>query len=298
MPGTTGKLACWEATINANTFEREDVLEVLKLIAKKWEYQLERGSKTGFLHYQAGFSLVKKARKDEVLELVEKVVGEKVSGWSMRPMSNNGSKTWDYSSKLATRVEGPWKDTDKEPSYIPRHVRGMELRPWQKEVKAMCEEYNDRVINLLYCPKGGIGKSMIIDYLDCHGIAESVPPLNDAKDIMQLVCCVVENCGGSAKAPKAFTFDLPRAMKKDKLWGLYSAIEQIKDGRAYDLRYTYKKHRFDRPQIWVFTNTEPTINMLSADRWRIWEVCDNKLELRPRAAGAVLVDEDGTPFRE
>lgn len=283
------QLAQWEATIWHIDLQR--TREVMKTLAKKWEFQLEKCPTTGKEHYQAGFSLHKKAKLAGVLALIPEDIRAQ---WSLRPMSNPGAKSWTYSGKVATRVDGPWTHADAEPAYIPKHVRGMELRPWQASVKDMCAEYDDRIINLLYCPEGGIGKSMVIDYLDCHQLAEAVPPLNDAKDIMQLVCCVVENRGGSAKAPKAFLFDLPRAMKKDKLVGLYSAIEQIKDGRAYDLRYAYKKHRFDRPAVWVFTNTKPDTKMLSQDRWRFWRVEANQLAIIPseaefewRAAGAL-----------
>lgn len=272
-------LAQWEATIWDTDLER--TRSIMKSLAKKWEFQLEECPTTNKQHFQAGFSLIKKGKRKDILALVPEQVRNQ---WSVRPMSNPGAKSWTYSSKVASRVEGPWTHADKEAAYIPRHVRNVELRPWQAAVKEMCGEYDDRVINLLYCPKGGIGKSILIDYMDCNGLAEAVPPLNDAKDIMQLVCCVVENAGGSAKAPKAFLFDLPRAMKKDKLLGLYSAIEQIKDGRAYDLRYAYKKHRFDRPAVWVFTNTKPDTSMLSQDRWRFWSVVENHLTIIPSEA--------------
>lgn len=76
-------------------------------------------------------------------------------------------------------------------------------------------------------------------------------------------------------------FDMPRAMPKQALHGLYTAIEQIKKGKVYDLRYHYKDWWFDSPQIWVFSNTMPDRSLLSADRWKVWTVHETTFELEP-----------------
>lgn len=69
---------------------------------------------------------------------------------------------------------------------------------------------------------------------------------------------------------KAYFIDMPRGMKKDKLADLYSGIEIIKNGVAYDKRHTPKKKRFDRPRIFVFTNELPCFDLMSKDRWNVW----------------------------
>ncbi|WP_445772263.1 hypothetical protein, partial [Rheinheimera sp.] len=48
--------------------------------------------------------------------------------------------------------------------------------------------------------------------------------------------------------------------------------EQIKKGKLYDTRYKYQEYWIDSPQIWVFSNIEPDLSMLSLDRWRIWTI--------------------------
>jgi hypothetical protein len=68
---------------------------------------------------------------------------------------------------------------------------------------------------------------------------------------------------------------MPRGMKKDKLGDFYSGIEVIKNGVAYDKRYTAKKIRFGRPNIFVFTNTLPELSLMSKDRWKIWTINDD-----------------------
>jgi len=68
---------------------------------------------------------------------------------------------------------------------------------------------------------------------------------------------------------------MPRGMKKDRLGDFYSGIEIIKNGVAYDKRYTAKKVRFDRPRIFIFTNELPNFSLMSKDRWRVWNVTEN-----------------------
>ena len=46
-------------------------------------------------------------------------------------------------------------------------------------------------------------------------------------------------------------------------------------GGAYDKRYTAKKIRFGRPNIFVFTNTLPELSLMSKDRWKIWTINDD-----------------------
>ncbi len=90
--------------------------------------------------------------------------------------------------------------------------------------------------------------------------------MNDAKDILRMVC--------DTKTAKLYVFDMPRAMKKEKLNGFYSAIESIKDGYAYDDRYSFKEKVFDCPAIWIFSNMPPINEYLSVDRWKVWTISE------------------------
>lgn len=68
-------------------------------------------------------------------------------------------------------------------------------------------------------------------------------------------------------------------MKKDKLGQFYAGLECLKNGYMYDKRYSFKRRRIDRPQIWVFTNTLPAWELMSMDRWQVYEMtADFRLE--------------------
>lgn len=94
--------------------------------------------------------------------------------------------------------------------------------------------------------------------------------MNDAKELVQAVhsMCLAKD----TRDPKIVFIDMPRAMDKTKLGGIYSAIEQIKNGYLYDMRYKFSEWWIDSPQVWVFTNIPPKTSLLSADRWKLWVI--------------------------
>jgi hypothetical protein len=75
---------------------------------------------------------------------------------------------------------------------------------------------------------------------------------------------------------KCYMFDMPRSMNKDRLFQFYAAVGTIKDGYTYDDRYSFKESVFDCPVIWIFMNKAPNMNLLSPDRWNLWQVSDSQ----------------------
>lgn len=231
---------------------------------KKWVFQLERGD-GGYKHWQGRVSLIKPRRCST---LVNKwCVGGHISVTSKEVAT---SKNFDYTMKSDTRIEGPWSDADPEPPRLTRQLKeflNMELRPWQKTIKDMSQEYNGRSVNLIIDKVGNIGKSIFCEYLRYMKLGRPIPPLRSMEDIMALCMCLPES--------KCYLIDMPRGMKKDKLGEFYSGVETLKNGYMYDKRYAFKERYIDRPQIFIFTNAEPAYDLLSKDRWEIFEVSKN-----------------------
>lgn len=170
-----------------------------------------------------------------------------------------------YVSKEDTRVEGPYKDDDKKPTYIPRQIREVQdLYTWQKQVVASATEWDTRHINIVYDKIGNIGKSILATYVSVMGIGEALPPLNDYKDLMRIIMDM-------EKKP-LYIIDMPRAMRKERLFSFFTGVESIKSGYCFDDRYKFRKEHFDCPNIWVFTNFLPELAMLSKDRWVFWGI--------------------------
>lgn len=270
----TNAVASWDFRMNAEGLHEDVIIASLKRVAKHYVFQEERGD-GGYVHYQGRFSLIKKRRKPELLKDWADLELEMPVPNYLQPTTTGEQKrtSFSYVTKEVTRVRGPWSDkTEKE--YIPIQFRGMtdRLYPWQRHIYESGSILDFRAVDLLYDPRGSRGKTVAAFLTMLEGKGIVVPPVNDAKELMQSCCDICMSSG--ERSPGPFFVDMPRAMGKDKLYGIYSAIEQIKNGYLYDLRYNFKKWMIDSPRIWVFTNTLPDLDLLSADRWRIWVIDD------------------------
>lgn len=252
--------ACCNYDFTSYESDHTKVLVWLKKYCKKYSFQQEECPSTGNLHYQGRFSLKLKKRKTEI---------KKDDLQFHFSITSNENKDNDfYVTKEESRVAGPWTDKDEE-VYIPRQIREItNLFNWQKDIIADENVWNTRIINILLDTNGGIGKSTLVNYMRAYRIGRRIPPVNDFRDLMRMVM--------DMPTSKLYLIDMPRSMSKSGLMGLYSAIEEVKNGYAFDDRYHFKEKIFDCPNIWVFTNQMPDKNLLSADRWRFWEVNENK----------------------
>lgn len=265
------QLYCWDFTIsdeagktgdNGNNYFDEIIISIKKL-SKHWGYQKEIGKETGYVHWQGRISLIKKLRMCELIKLFP-IKGK----WS--PTSDgckSGDAFYEYTTKEDTRVEGPWTDRDIA-KYIPRQIREVnELYPWQNFVIEKINLWDSRHIDIIVDKQGCKGKSTLVGYCCCNGLARKVPALNNFKEIINMVMCM--------PVSKAYFIDMPRALDKSKQGEFYSAIESIKDGHLWDNRYTYKEKWIDSPNIWIFTNVPVNKSLLSRDRWREWKITED-----------------------
>lgn len=274
----TSPVAVYDFRMNSEGLEPERLKVVLKQLAKHFIFQQEKGHQTGYLHYQGRLSLIKKARKSEIMKLWKDVFPDVEFPNYFEP-TVGAPKTFDYNcyaGKADSRVGDTYTDKDVEKAYIPRQYRDKlnNLYPFQKVIFESAKVFEDRVINMIYCEGGNKGKSTIASLCELFGKGIDLPPVNDADKLIQSCCDICMS--KDIRDPSPVFVDLPRAMNKDRLNGIYTAIEQIKKGKLYDLRYTYKEWWIDSPQIWVFSNIEPDLSMLSKDRWRVWIINEQR----------------------
>lgn len=253
----------WDFTIGSDHVDLTNLKDTLKDIAKKWCFQLELGE-TGYEHYQGRFSLKVKNRLSGVKKIFFKEAHLSIT-------SNENRDNMFYVTKPDTRIAGPWSDKDKV-LYIPRQYRNKlnHLYPFQQTIWDSYNVFEDRIINCIICPNGGMGKSTIASLCDLHDRGIDVPPINDSDKLIASVCNIL--MAKQTREPGIIFIDIPRATDQTRLGGMFAAIEQIKKGKVYDMRYHYKEWWFDAPQIWVFMNIEPHMNYLSRDRWAFWEI--------------------------
>lgn len=260
----TNPVSMWDFRTNAEGLTKDALIIQLKKIAKHYVFQLEKGEQTGYLHYQGRLSLIKKHRKSELL----KMFSPNYLAPSANPTFFRGEMF--YVMKEETRVDGPWDERQEVQSYIPRQIREVEqLRPWQQFIVDDSKMWDKRTINVLYDTTGNNGKSVLKTYIGVYQIGRALPFTNDYKDMLRMVM--------DTKKRPLYIIDIPRALKKDTMFNFFSAIETLKDGYAYDDRYSFKEEYFDCPNIWVFMNTIPDLEYLSPDRWKFWKIKENNL---------------------
>lgn len=243
---------------------------------KAWIFQRER-SEGGYDHYQGYISLKVRRTVSAAKALLSRV---SVLPMHFEPVSDNSRKSGTetfYQTKPDTRIEGPWSDKDVE-VYIPRQYRGYleRLFPWQQKIWDSADIFEPRKINIIVDETGCQGKSTLASLMELYGRGYDMPPLNDGEKLVQSFADIL--IAKQDRNPRCVFFDIPRAMKQDKLQGLYAAIEQIKKGKVVDTRYSYKQWWFDSPQVWVFCNTWPEESYMSKDRWNTWTIKDRNLQ--------------------
>lgn len=264
------QLCVWDFTAFDDQIDFEQLKAVLREECRAWTFQKEE-TKDGKNHWQGRMSFKVAKRKPEAIKIF---AGHGYPGVHVSATSNANKNNMFYVMKAESRIEGPWSDKD---IYVPKQIRDVtHLRLWQKHLKNYLKAWDDRYINVIVQVKGNVGKSTIFAWLECYKFGVEIPPLNKCQDLMQAVCCIVK-ASGCENAPKAFFIDFPRAIKQQDQNGLFAAIEKIKGGWAYDVRYTYTSLRFDAPQVWVCMNTYPEPEMLSMDRWRFWKITEEGL---------------------
>lgn len=270
-------LTVFDFTLPVKDITEEQIKNWLKDIAKKWTFQKEEGSKINielnkkYKHYQGRISLKVRKRFNTIKNYYSNIFHE--LHWSIT--SNTNKNNMFYVLKPDSRISGPWSDMDQD-IYIPRQYRNKinNLYPFQQVIFNSKDLFNDRMINMIYAPKGGEGKSTIASLCELLSTGIDLPPVNDAEKLIQSCCNICMS--KRTRSPSPIFVDLPRAMDKNKLRGIYTAIEQIKKGKLYDVRHKFKAWWIDSPAIWVFSNIMPLKELLSSDRWNLWTINEQK----------------------
>lgn len=139
----------------------------------------------------------------------------------------------------------------------------LDLWGWQKEAVEFFDGQDERRILVIVDINGCNGKSYLSKWLVAHHKAVYVPPMQDGQDFMAF---------GMAKPSTGYIFDMPRSESIKQRKGMWSAVEQFKNGYLYDKRYQFRDKWIEPPKIIVFCNEMPPLEALSEDRWDIFEM--------------------------
>lgn len=266
-------VCCYDFTLKSSAVKNHDeIISWLTTYCKKWAFQKEL-SEGGYEHYQGRFSLKVKKRLDTLVECFP---------WKavhFSPTSTQNQGNMFYVVKDETRIEGPWKDSDEPPPYIPKQVTEIKSwYPWQARIQDLARIWDTRTVHIIVDDGhhsgfvGNKGKSVLCTALGAARLAFQIPYCNDYKDILRMVLAGVRKFKERKTPLGCFLIDMPKAINKEKVVQMFAAIETVKSGYAYDERYDFKCEYFDSPNIFVFTNEVPNPKHLSVDRWKIWAI--------------------------
>lgn len=246
---------------------------------KKVTWQLERSPENGLLHWQGRGQLWKRIRpgSSEATSIAQDMMGHHGWHFSATTAGEFESGLARYQGKCATRVAGPWSEKDppkqkiSDVTYIEKNLHTM---PFISELRAILEGPIDpREIVWVYDRMGNSRKSAVLAYLDYHGLIETLPFVDNHKDLLQFA-------HGFANK-RAYGINIARgcAPKDDKerkeFASFIAGLESLKDGFVYDIRHTPKKERMERPHEIVMANCLPIFDSATRDRWRILTITAN-----------------------
>lgn len=247
------------------------VVDDIKVIAKKFACQLERGEEKGRLHWQVVLNLKIKKRKGEFVKLLR---GSSLQGAHVSAGSNASGASFNYAMKADTRVLGPWTEEGSVEVKMPRDLEGWvdNKFPWQTVVRQDCTDgkLNRRDVNVICDIRGNGGKSTLMKYMDWKKESVFIPAMKETDRFIGF--CM------SMRESDSYMIDMPRAMDKQHLEGFWAGIEMLKSGMLYDWRNKGRQRMMSTPKIWILTNKFPDTRCLSADRWKIWMI-DSEFKL-------------------
>lgn len=280
--GVPSDNACvvWDITVPLTVMpDRDGLVALLKTYCAEWTFQREfYPTAPTLFHWQMRVNLNRAHRSRKP--------------WNTVPIPGHWSVTskgcWKdmsrYVSKLDTRAEGPWshKDADMSAEAFPDDwMEGLETPfDFQESLLAsFASPANGREINCLIDPVTSIGKSAVYKFATQRiGYVERFHLSTSERELMLDVASTMGAYPSHILLHKRFVFiiDIPYALTKLPPY-LWSSIESLLGCEVKETRYSSKKIRFMKPHVWVFCNHVPDLSKLSPNRWKLWEVRDNKL---------------------
>lgn len=254
----------WCFTYNNPTISPTSLISLLQEghDTLKIVFQLERGETTGTEHYQG----VIQYRHQVAFKTLKGI--EPTIHWEP---CRNLRASLAYSTKADTRVSGPWC-VGWNPGEQIRTLLESNFSDWQRDLHRLVggDEPHPRFIYWCWEQRGGVGKTAWCKWAAVHRSALVLG--GKSADIKFGVAQRVRERGGLGLAIFHFTRTVESYVS-------YEALEAVKDGIFFSGKYEGGMVVYDTPHVVCFANFPPDIGKLSVDRWRIYHIVENKLEL-------------------
>lgn len=253
---------CKNWVFTLNNYTEENITELLthKKIsgAKKYMFQREIGE-SGTPHLQ-GFIVFSTKIRPLSLKLCKKIHWEKMKGTVLDNIK--------YCSKSETK-NGCCYYKGCKPFKEVITIQKEQFYEWETDLLNIIQnDDSDRTIHWIWENTGGVGKSSFAKWLGVH--EQAVICSGKAAD-MKFMISSRQLAGNPTDL---IIFDVPRC-KVNRI--CYDGMEEIKNGFFCSSKYESSMTIMNSPTILVFANEEPKYEMISADRWKVYNILDNKL---------------------
>lgn len=250
----------------------QHIINTFFKICTKFSFQVERARGNGWYHYQCAIDMKNRYTAPICLSTLESYLGKGCIK-NLRPMTvtaTKGKQAFEYCEKTDTSVRGPWSEgTCIDHANCPRELKEHKFNfAWTKQLIELAKMYNFRDYFCIIDHLGGLDKSTVAKYLEFNKLAFRCNYMPNAKDMIQYVM----SCEGGRSA-KCIIVDIPRSvglLNPKKQLEFWSAMEQLKNGDLYDLRYSGKKFMMaQHPTIIIFMNFIPPPEFITGDRLQL-----------------------------
>ena len=265
------------------TFEKVDpkiLFDWLDEKAVAYGYQVEKGKKSGQLHYQGTFDVGRENRcretpiRDELNSLFPALHFPK-QDYCTRSGSSASNR---YCMKEDTRVDGPWYKGVEFDELAKELVYKIDiiLRPWQLRIKAILDgPANDRHIWWFWEPYGGLGKTTFQKwiYQNYNNVLVVGGKAADMKNAIIEMVDKQQKADQPVKYPDIIIMNLPKTFNVD--YFSPSGTEEVKDMFFASGKYHGGMVCNRPPKVLIFANREPpNISDMAKDRWRLIRLPD------------------------
>jgi hypothetical protein len=266
-------------------------------------FQLEVGKETGRVHWQ-GWARHTGAK---TYKQWHKLLGP--NAWVSKQKARHNADAWRYCCKEDTRMSlaeslsmgidkdsiGPFfKGIVMEGPKVLSPLDNVELYPYQQDLMDVYEgEPHPRTIYWIWEKTGNCGKSAFTKHLAIKG--DTLCVTGKESDVSCGVADWVQPKKGKPAPLRCIIWDLPR-IKEGKV--SFAAMESVKNGCFFSSKYESKMIIMKTPHIFVFANFPPDKSALSADRWCIYNINDEKRLVRIDDAHPIFSAETREEGRE
>lgn len=151
-----------------------------------------------------------------------------------------------------------------------------DMFPWQRNMwECIHGKCDNRSIHWISDNKGCKGKTQFIIYcgLTVPGKVMWIVPNGTSRDIMHVVMEQIK----AGWRGDTILINLSRsATSCSDMTQVYRVMEDLKDGLIYSSKYMGGTLMIPSPHIIVLSNTTPDLHRLSLDRWRLYEIGEEK----------------------